>query len=306
MSLDSSEYIKSETLIGIATIAIFSYLPFAVTSLQDLKTAFDWDRQVLLNYIIDMPAVIILTLLTIVVPILLWRADIGTPPTSIQTLLFGSFVMGIGSYIIAAVKTYAWLGGIGGKSISDYRAEKRFQYLQELPDRDKLSVWNTATWQQLKKQPASQPEKLISLFAENMRVLQDKNIAANIINELKDNLHILPLSNPEIYNTLFNLAFQYRLEKKMDWYFNNSIDKLQTRFAEVSLIIKPPAAHYNLSHLFFEGCREQLKDDQKKKLEFIDKVIHISFQILQDNDCNSVTWGWIPAGVENNFYESGG
>ena len=294
------EHISQGTLIGIASLVVVSYLPFAIASLQDPDNDLHWDKQVLMDGVLDSLLVTLFLVFGFITPILLWEASGQTLEVQdihyLQVLLFSFFITGVSGYVWAMLKIYGWMNGLGGEGRSTYRTKKRIEFLRNLPDTHKTGVWNTKTWKQLKNQPLSDQNQILKIFAEHIKTIQIKDDRADILASLYHNLEHISLSRPEIYNNLFDLAFSLPMNSKADkhvW-LSTAIEQLQMGIIEHSLIIERYASGHTSGDLFFQKCLDRLKDDTVDKTEFLDTVTSNAFYLLDRNGFDAIDWSEFP------------
>ena len=132
------EHINQDTLIGIASIVVVSYLPFAIASLQDPDNELHWDKQVMLEGVLDSLLLTLLLVFGFIAPILFWEAAGQIPEFNgfhyLQVMLIALFAMAISGYIWAMLKIYGWMNGLGKENRLTFRHKKRQEFLLQLPD----------------------------------------------------------------------------------------------------------------------------------------------------------------------------
>ncbi len=281
------ENIHQSTLIGIASIVIVSYLPFAIASLQDPDNELHWDKQALIEGVLDLLLLTMLLVVGFIIPILFWdttgRVLEFQDVHYLQVLLFAFFVIGVSGYIWSILKIYGWMNGLGKENRLTFRHRKRQEFLLSLPNIRKTGVWTAKTWQQLPKLALIEQEQLIKVFLQHMKELENEEDAVIIIDDLDYNLRFLSLHRPKIYSSLFCLAFRHYKEYQQEA-SKNSLQHLQMSLTKISLSHDTEITKYSeLCKLFFRQCKETLKDDNINALSFTIRITEVFFPILQNN-----------------------
>ena len=275
-----STLITREALIGIATIVIFSNIPLAIASLQDTERSLHWDKQVVINQVIDMSSLSIgVILLFIVLPILLWDISFDFLGIPLQVTLFGFFVIGIGEYIAATARIYGWMSGLGHKGILDYKMEKRLEFLRDLPDRDKAYVWSSATWQHYMQLPMTERRKLEVAFLGNLKTLRDGDVKESMLAALLDDRRVLQSFN---YVHLQILAFKWAFPAGVKYQsYSESARALRSRLVEIAF---DSEQNDIFCSVFFKGCKRHMDGMKANKLAFLEELVHLFFQVFQENE----------------------
>ena len=284
--------IKQDTLVGIATIVVFSYLPFAVASLQNSDDEFYWDKQVLTDSIINLPLVTVMLVMGLIFPILFWRLSAHEPAA--LAFLFGVFVMAIGVYLGSILKIYGWAVSITGANRMTYRARKRLDHLANLPDSHKRDIWTARTWQRLPKQPVVEQESLIEIFGQHIQDVESQEDMSAMIDDLVSNLHLLPLHRNKVYKLIFGFAFSRGPDSEQSDELIRGLRQLEEKIVDVSFDKKGADCHQKLQSAFFDQCRGVLNSEAIDKEKFTSRVAELFLSAISDVDRKEVAWAEFP------------
>lgn len=312
------QHVNQATLIGIASIVVVSYLPFAIALLQDAGEELHWDKQVVVGTVLGLLQMTMLLTVGLIIPIFFWQASsdalVVQDIPAIKTVLLGLFAAGISGYIWSILKIYSWISGLGQENSVIYRRKKRREFLLLLPDTRKTGIWNAKTWQQISKLSLIEQEELIEIFAKHMEEMPNQEDASIIIDDSVRHLQLLALHRPKIYGCFFHLAFQSSPgdDRDANWLFDNSVRELQMKLIENSVINSPTHPHY-LSSLFFIQCKEIMADLEKKSpsssLLFMEKIAKSLFEVWSNQDYDNIAWRGFPSEWQitaNNLRKKGG
>ncbi len=279
------EHINQGTLIGIASIVVVSYLPFAIASLQDPDNELHWDKQVMLEGVLDSLLLTFLLVFGFIAPILFWEAAGQIPALHgfhyLQVMLIAFFAMAVSGYIWAMLKIYGWMNGLGKENRLTFRHKKRQEFLLQLPDARKTGVWTAKNWQQLPKLALIEQEQLIEIFLQHIKELEHSDDIVIIIDDLNYNLRFLSLYRSKIYACAFNLAFLYP-QKSRQKALSDSLKYLQKSLTRISLYGDERVAEYDeLCKFFLQQCQKVLEDKNVHAITFTVKITEVFFQTLQ-------------------------
>ena len=285
-------------LVGAATITIFSNLSFITIMLKDAKekTAFEWDKQVIMHKVIDILSYMGYGCLMVFI-LLIWN----TLDNKLWLwLLSFFFIFALCIYTIMALRIYLWLINNTYEDSLTYQTVKRLEYLEEdITDHNLANIWNKETWKKLNNQSAIEQAQLFRAFVKNMENMKNQNIKADIINELQSNLDKLNLANADIYKNLFNLAFAQTPEyKASDQILKVRIYQLQNKLTNLSLVTEHPKPYYLLD-LFFTNTKNHnkgLKNEKSNKSteEFMQVITDSFFRALRENKYEFMGWNNFP------------
>ena len=101
---DALTTMSSIQLIGMATLVVFFYTPFAIVALQEKSSiVFPWDHKVVLDSVTGLAWNMMHMILTLLLTILLWDAlsFASSLQSYLKILLANYFIMGVGKLILA-------------------------------------------------------------------------------------------------------------------------------------------------------------------------------------------------------------
>lgn len=287
--------IEQSALIGIATIIVFSYLPFAVVLLQSSDDEFHWDKQVLLDRVINLPLVTVLLVLGLILPILFWPLSADKP--AILAFLFGLFVATISVYLRSIFKVYGWIVNTSGANRISYRGQKRLDYLSGLPSSRKRDIWSTKTWRRLPDQPIVEQEELLKIFGQHIQGMKSNEDKAVMIDDLASNLHLMPLYLYEVYGLVFDLAFPRSPSLGQSNGLPYSLSRLETKLVDISFGEKDAEYDQRLQAYLFDRCRVILGGKSPSEQESVARISKLLFNLLYGGKHTEIDY--------RNFFQAG-
>ena len=289
-------------LIGLATLVVFFYTPFAIVVLQEKSSIlFPWDYRVILDTIADLAWNMILMVGFLLLPILFWESlshNISWQ-NHIRLMLLVMFFAGIGAFLVAIMKIYRWLyNTVYEKSLLDYRTDKRLEYLKSLLDHEKPSVWTTQTWDKMREQPSVSTRKFVTEFLQQLNDIPEKEVdrlAVPMLDAFKHNLHSLNLEDARIYRKVLDWALEWsgipESKEKTRTFFRLSASRLFPIMTKRSLSNN----HDALARLFFKNMQDYLqKIASSDRAIFVQNIAPHLFDAFESNTDNKHMWRDFP------------
>ena len=206
--------LEMQALIGVGSLMVFSYIPFAIQALGSHKSVFKWDKKVLLDQVTDIPGFII-WVFCLAGPIFFWRVF-----PSVKYLLLWVFLSGVAGIALSMVRVYRWQYDLEKRhSGRSYVTEIRLKYIRGLSIQEMITVWDTDTWINMHKLSRADCIGLVNQFTATITDLPmpsshkpnkpSKQVeGASMFSGLVGCFHEIQLKDYTVYERLLTFTMQ--------------------------------------------------------------------------------------------------